>query len=101
MKYSIESRIYESRASFLNSKFKFNPRKFNSASYFSGCVQRDKSKCVIALPTNSEHVQLFERTLIGVFSGVNTCLAFDASVLLRNKNTTQVKIEVTLRFCMT
>ena len=52
----ILGKIFESRTSFLNEKSKFNPRKCNSASSFSDCVQRDKTKCLIALPTNSEHV---------------------------------------------
>ena len=36
--------IFESRTQFFNDKSKFNPRKCNSVSSFSGCVQRDKSK---------------------------------------------------------
>ena len=36
-----------------------------------------KSKCLIALPTAPEHVRVFEKTLIGGFSCVNTRLAFD------------------------
>ena len=57
--------------------FKFNPCNCNSASSFSGCVHRDKSKCCIALPTDAEHVRAFKKTLIGGFSCVNTRLAFD------------------------
>ena len=83
--------IFESRASFLNDKFKFNPRKCNSASSFSGCVQSDKSKHLIALSTNSEHVLLFEKTLIGRFSGVNAPLPFDTSILFPNKNESNEK----------
>ena len=64
--------ISESRASQLQKLFKFNPRKCNSASSFSGCVHRDKSKCLIALPTEAEHVRVFEKTLIGGFSCVKT-----------------------------
>ena len=33
-----------------------------SASSFSGCVQRFKSKCCIALPTDAEIVRVFEKT---------------------------------------
>ena len=67
--------------------FKYNPRKCNSASSFSGCVHRIKSKCCIALPTNAEHVRVFEKTLIGGFSCINTRLAFDTEVLIdKNKN---------------
>ena len=58
----------------------------NSASSFSGCVYRDKSKCLIALPTNAEHVRLFEKTLIGGFSCINTRLAFDSQILLPKDN---------------
>ena len=60
--------IFESRAIFLNDKFKVNPRKCNSASSFSECVQSDKSKFLIAAPTNSEHVLLFEKTYMVVLA---------------------------------
>ena len=43
--------MFEQRSCHLRKVFKFNPRKCNSASSFSGCVHRDKSKCLIALPT--------------------------------------------------
>ena len=76
--------IFEQRSCHLQKLFKFNPRKCNSASSFSGCVQRDKSKCLIALPTEAEHVRMFEKTLIGGFSCVNTRLAFDTQILLSN-----------------
>ena len=67
--------------------FKYNPRKCNSASSFSGSVHRNKSKCCNALPTNAEHVRVFEKTLIGGFSCINTRLAFDTEVLIdKNKN---------------
>ena len=32
-----------------------------SASSFSGCVHRDKSKYLIALPTDTEQVRVFEK----------------------------------------
>ena len=76
--------IFVSRTNLLNEKFKFNPRRCNSASAFSGWVQKNKSKCIIALPTCAEHVELFEKTLIGSFSSINTPLAFDTNVLLPN-----------------
>ena len=62
--------------------FKFNPKKCNFSSSFSGFVHRDKSKYLIALPTDSEQVKLFERTLIGSLSCVNTRLAFDSKIPL-------------------
>ena len=41
----------------------------------------------IATPTDAEHVGIFEKTLIGGFSCVNTRLAFDTEILLGdNKN---------------
>ena len=71
-------KIFESRVQFLNNKFKFNSRKCNYVSSFSGCIQGDKCKCITALPTWTEHVELFEKTLIGGFSSVYTRLAFDS-----------------------
>ena len=62
--------IFENRSSQLQKLFKYNPRKCNSASSFSGCVHRDKIKCLIALPTEAEHVRVFEKTLIG---GLELC----------------------------
>ena len=79
--------IFEQQKKHLQKTLKYNPRKCNSASSFSGCVHRDKNKCCIALPTDTEHVRIFEKTLIGGFSCVNTKLAFDTEILLDdNKN---------------
>ena len=77
--------ILEQRSCLLQEIFKYNPRKCNSNSSFSDSVQRDKSKCCIALPTNAEHVRLFAKTLIGGFSCVNTRLAFDTEILIKDK----------------
>ena len=83
--------ISEECSSHLQDLFKFNPRKCNSASSLSGCVHRDKSKCCIALPTDTEHVRVFKKTLIGGFSCLNTRLAFDTEILLNgNKNNNKV-----------
>ena len=61
----------------------------------SGCVHRDKSKCCIALPTDAEHVRVFEKTLIGGFSCVNTRLAFDTEMLLNDdKNNNKVLFDL-------
>ena len=76
--------IFERSADMLQRLFKFNPRKCNSASAFSGYVHRDKSKCNIALPVNAETVRLFEKTLIGSYSGINTRLAFDTNLFLKD-----------------
>ena len=70
----------------INKKFGFNPRKCNSASTLSGCVQRNQSKVIIALPTNYSHAKIFEKSLIGGFTCVNNRLGFDTEVLLPNLN---------------
>ena len=47
-------------------------------------IERDLSKLIIPLPNYSGHVNLFEKTLIGGFSFVNTRLSFDNEILLPN-----------------
>ena len=84
--------IFEQRSTLFQGRFKFNPRKCNWASSFSGCAHRDKSKCLIALPTNASDILLFERTLIGVFSCVNTSLVFDSQILLPKNNKDKYKL---------
>ena len=86
--------IFEQRSCHLQEIFKYNPRKCSSASSFSGCVQREESKCCIALPTNAEHVRLFEKTLTGDFSCVNKRLAFDTDILLDNKRNEKVLFDL-------
>ena len=76
--------IFEKRSSQLQTLFKYNPRKCNSASAFSGCVQRLKSKCCIALPVNAEIIRVFEQTLIGGYSCVNSRMKFDTEVFLKD-----------------
>ena len=36
----------------------YNPRKWNSASTLSSCIQRKLSKVIITLPTNFEHAEI-------------------------------------------
>ena len=44
-------------------------------------------ECLIALRTDAEHIRVFEKTLIGGFSCINTRLAFDTQILVaENKN---------------
>ena len=62
----------------------FNPRRCNSASSMSGCIEREMCKIILALPTKYEHVEIFEETVIDGFSSVNTRLAFDFQILLPN-----------------
>ena len=76
--------IIENRFEKMHKKFGFNPRKCNSASTLSGCVQRNQSKVIISLPTNYEHAEIFEKTLIGGYSCVNNRIGFGTEVLLSN-----------------
>ena len=78
--------IIENRFQAMQNTYGFNPRKCNSASSMSGCIEREMSKIAIALPTKYEHVEIFEQTVIGGFSSVNTRLAFDSHILLPNLN---------------
>ena len=87
--------IFEQRANLLQRLFKYNTRKCNSASSFSGCVHRLKSKHSIALPTNAEIVRVFETTLISGYSCVNTRMAFDTDLLLKDSKTEKVLVETT------
>ena len=57
----ISYEIFQQRSLFLEKRFKFNPRKCNSASSFSGTVHRNKSKCNIAMPTNAEQIRVLKR----------------------------------------
>ena len=62
----------------------YNPRKINSASKLSSCVQGEKSKGILALPTNSSNMETFEKALMGGFSSVKTRLPFDTKSLMPN-----------------
>ena len=50
----------------------------------SGCIEIEMSKIILALPTKLEHPEIFEQTVIGEFSSVNTRLAFNLQILLPN-----------------
>ena len=84
--------LFDSCASQLQKLFKFNPRKCNSPSSFSGCIHKDKSKSLIALPTEAEHVRVFEKALIGGFSSVNTRLASDSQIFVAKDNADKHKL---------
>ena len=53
------------------------------------------SKVIIALPTSNESVEIFEQTITGGFSSVNTQLAFNTEILLPNalKNTDSEEVD--------
>ena len=58
----------------------------------SGCIEREMSKIILALPTKYEYVESFEEAVIGGFSCANTRLAFDSQILLPNlSNKTDLK----------
>ena len=82
--------IFEERSLLCQKLFKYNAKKCNSASSFSGCVQRLKSKCLIALPTDAESIKVFEKTVMGGYSCVNTRVAFDTDLFLKNTKNEKV-----------
>ena len=72
----------ENRFQAMHETYGFKPRKCNSASSMSGyIIEREMSRIIIALPTKLEHVEIFEETVTGRFSSVNTRLAFDTQIL--------------------
>ena len=71
----------ENRFQAMHETYGFKPRKCNSASSMSGYIEREMSRIIIALPTKLEHVEIFEETVTGRFSSVNTRLAFDTQIL--------------------
>ena len=50
----------------------------------SSCIEGEMSKVILPLPTKLDHVEIFEQTVTGGFSSVNTRLAFDTQILLPN-----------------
>ena len=90
-------KIFENQSHQLQKLFKYNHKKCNSASSFSGCVHKDKSKCLIAVPTEAGHVKLFEKTLIGGFGCVNTRLTFDSQILLPKDKANDYKLILDLK----
>ena len=82
--------IFEPRASLLEKLLKLYPRKCNSASSFSGTVHKSKSKCNIVMPTNTEQIRVFKKTLIGGYSCVNTRVAFDTELFLKDLDNEKV-----------
>ena len=60
--------ILESRFQAMQNTYGFNPRKCNSASTMSSCIEHEMSKVIItiiALPTKIKHLEIFEQTVIG------------------------------------
>ena len=76
--------IIENRFQEMQNETGYNPRKINLASKLSRCIQREQSKCILAFPSSNCHVEIFEKTLSGGFSCVNTHLLFDTELLMLN-----------------
>ena len=66
-------------------KISYNLRKCMSANLLSSCIHWYFSKVFILLPTPAKLVEMFYRMLIGGFSCVNTCWAFNSKILLSKK----------------
>ena len=78
------SEIAENRFQFMHDQYVSNPRKCNSASALSGCIEREMSRVIIALPISNEAADIFEQTITGGFSSANSRLAFDTEILQLN-----------------
>ena len=76
--------ITEHRFQAIQDTYGFNPRKCNSASSMSGCIEKEMSEIIIALRAMVEHAEISEQIVIGGFSSVNMRLAFDSQILLPN-----------------
>ena len=87
--------IFESRSALLQKLFRYNPKKCNSASSFSECVHRLKSKCKIVLPINAEDVRVFEKTVLGGYSCINTRMGFDINIFLDDTKYEKVLFKTT------
>ena len=74
--------ILENRFQLMHERYGFNPRKCNSASTLSGCIEGEMSKVILTLPTKVDHNEIFEQTVIGGFSCLNNRLVFDNQILL-------------------
>ena len=55
------SEIIESRFQAMQNTYGFNPRKCNSASSMSGCIEREMSKIILALPTRYDHLKFLKK----------------------------------------
>ena len=88
----------ESRFQAMQNAYDLNPRKCDSASSMSGCIEREMSKIILTLPSKYEHYEIFEQTVIGGFSSVNTRLAFGSEILLPNLIKQNVEIRKNLNY---
>ena len=82
----------------MHERYGFNPRKCNSASTLSGCIEREMSKVILTRPTKVDHNEIFEQTVIGGFSCVNNRLAFDTQILLPKFTNEKEEVETDFNF---
>ena len=75
---------FENHFQIMYEKNMYNPRKINSASKLSGCIQKEQSKMVLASPTKNNVIEVFGETVTGGFRCVNTRLSFDTEILMPN-----------------
>ena len=54
-------KIAENRFQFMHDQYGFNPRKCNSASTLSSCIEREMSCVIIALQTSNEAVDTLNK----------------------------------------
>ena len=88
--------IIENRFQQIQDMTDYNPRIINSASKLSGCIQREKSKCIIALPTDNVQMEIFEKIVCGGYSSVNNRLSFDTELLMPNFSKAEYEKDPTL-----
>ena len=50
----------------MHDSYGFNPRKSNSASSMSDCIEREMSRIILQLPTKLEPLEIFEQTVKAV-----------------------------------
>ena len=77
-------KIFENQFQIMYRKNMYNPRKVNSGSKFSGCIQKEQSKVILDLPTKKNIVETFEKTVTGEFSRLNSRFSFDIELLMPN-----------------
>ena len=53
--------IIENHFQAMNNTYGYNPRKCNSASSMSSCIEREMSRIILALPTKLEHVEILRK----------------------------------------
>ena len=68
--------IIENRFQLMQDEYGYNPRKCNSTSTLSSCIEREMSKIIMTLPTSSEIVDIFGKALTEGFSCVKYSIGF-------------------------